>query len=86
MPLHVSRTCAHHEEVKIALHRFLGFFVMWVVVLLFILLYYLNSLCLEHNTEDVDEALIAFRYIFIKFSLFLQWKCNVFSKLSKLEV
>jgi len=22
MPLHVSRTCAHHQEVKIALHSF----------------------------------------------------------------
>jgi hypothetical protein len=31
---------------------------MWVIILLFILIYYLNSLCLEHDTEDVDEAFI----------------------------
>jgi hypothetical protein len=33
---------------------------MWVVILLFILIYYLNSLFLERDTEDVDEVFIAF--------------------------
>jgi NADH-ubiquinone oxidoreductase chain 5 len=35
---------------------FLGFFVMWIIILMFILIYYLNSLLLERDTEDVDEV------------------------------
>jgi hypothetical protein len=38
-----------------SLRVFLGFFVMWVVVLLFMIIY-LNSLCLERDAEDVNEA------------------------------
>ncbi|RWS06001.1 NADH dehydrogenase subunit 5 (mitochondrion)-like protein [Dinothrombium tinctorium] len=38
------------------LRFFLGFFVMWVIILLFVLVYYLDSLFdLERDTEDVNE-------------------------------
>ena len=47
------------------LRVFLEFFVMWIVILLFILIYYLNSLYLEHDTEDVDEVLRYLR-VFMK--------------------
>jgi hypothetical protein len=41
-----------HNNLKV----FLGFFVMWVIILMLILIYYLNSLLLERDTEDVDEV------------------------------
>jgi succinate dehydrogenase/fumarate reductase cytochrome b subunit len=41
-----------------SLKVFLGFFVMCVIILLFILIYYLNSLFLERDTEDVDVVFI----------------------------
>jgi len=44
---------------------FLGFFVMWIVILLFVLVFYLNSLCLERDTEDVDEVFIAFKCFYL---------------------
>jgi hypothetical protein len=40
---------------------FLGFFVMWIVILLFVLVFYLNSLYLERDTEDVDEVYFIFK-------------------------
>lgn len=40
-----------------SLRMFLGFFVMWIIILLFFLIYYLNSLCLGRNIEDVDEVI-----------------------------
>jgi len=39
---------------------------MWIVILLFVLVFYLNSLRLERNTVDVDEVFIAFKCLFIK--------------------
>jgi len=38
------------------LRVFLGFVVMWVVILLFVLAFYLSSLYLERDAEDVDEV------------------------------
>ena len=44
----------------------------------------LNSLCLEHNVEDVREIIIIFKYLSKNvFFLFLQWKCYVLFKLYK---
>jgi len=46
---------------------------MWVVILLFVLVFYLNSLCLERDAEDVDEVFIAFKcFIYKRASLSLQ--------------
>jgi hypothetical protein len=49
-----------------SLKVFLGFCVMWVIILLFILIYYLNSLYLERDTEDVDEVFTPLSVLFIK--------------------
>ena len=46
---------------------------MWVIILLFILIYYLNSLCLERDAEDVDEVFIVFKCLFIKGFLCLSY-------------
>jgi hypothetical protein len=40
------------------LRAFLGFFMMWFIILVFGFLYYLNSLCLERDTEDVNEVIL----------------------------
>jgi hypothetical protein len=51
---------------------FLGFFVMWIIILLFVLIIWIAYI-LERDTEDVDEVLITFKFLFIKvfFCLFL---------------
>jgi hypothetical protein len=35
---------------------------MWIIILIFILIYYLNSLLLQCDTEDVDEVIYTFEY------------------------
>jgi hypothetical protein len=46
---------------------------MWVIILLFILIYYLNSLFLDRDIEDVDEVFIPLSvHIYKSFPLSLQ--------------
>lgn len=60
---------------------FLAILTFWIIFLI-IYLFYLNSLYLEHNIEDIKEITL-FLSIYKKKFLILQWKYNVFFKLYK---
>jgi hypothetical protein len=58
---------------------------MWIIILIFILIYYLNSLWLERDTEVVDEVIYTFEYCGIYESVLYLYSESVmfYSKLYK---
>jgi NADH-ubiquinone oxidoreductase chain 5 len=57
----INQWCQYND-----LRLFLMFFVLWFTVLIFIIVY-LNSLCLEHNIEDVIEVELPLSDIYKRF-------------------